>query len=1306
MKYKQLHAGFLLSTIRDLFPEDTALAGIWRQLSTFALDSDFPDPGTKQAEGAVLANLVGRGLPTLPSVDVEEGISLALKWAERVPDDKSGTIKFRRIKNDAELGPLIRRAFYIIDPRLDARTPHLPGLDGVEGFPGSQLEHDLAYSSLPKVYGAFVCQLLEPQRAFSGIVPDGLFATQRVDYFLSILDGSPKTAGVIIELDGAQHVQQQTLDRKRDAAAKTFGIDTARIPATALGDISKSPIQPITDYLSSPQAEILRDNYERSPLTASAQGKRALQLALASFAVARIQRVLAEAMRSGVLKANQQEWNIAVIERDVPCARLAIDDFLRTVASLGELKGDVSRVPTVKLRTYTTPEFKACRLGQGAEAEQYGSGVKPFKADLLIDVSTLQRRGFTCPTDEFLKRVRTSSTAIIRSVHQVDSQRQVLCAPSIVYPIPADRTPPALLYFLRNLFRKSGFRDGQMDILRRTLRLESAIALLPTGAGKSLVYQLSALLQPGITLIVDPLRSLMRDQHQNLLTAGIDNTAFISSDLSSSERQATEKQLKEARLQFVYISPERLQIPAFRSTLRTMSAGHFSYCVVDEAHCVSEWGHDFRTAYLRLGENIRTNCKGGSSPLPLIALTGTASFDVLADVQRELDLGADVAIIAPSKYKRDELSFELREADSGYVLSRKAVADRKSDLLINLLRTLPKDFGEKQAVEQYMAGNDTIPNSGIIFCPHVKGYFGVKDVEETVKQAFPQLKHLVGHFAGSSARQSAQTNYEQIQTDFKIDRLRLLVATKAFGMGIDKPNIRFTIHFSMPPSIESFYQEAGRAGRDRNPAHCYLIYHPLDRQLMLSFHQNSFKGIEKETQVLYEILDKINSPATTNLARLTLLIRSTQSDAISLNLWPNQDPTRLYANQSFGLSYGYIDLKTLAITPGRALPSSDEVLHHISSTLEREVPKGTPVATHLLNMAPPIMGIERALESMAPKTRRSIEIPFVSAAVDKIVELLKKTAPQFTHESVLAAYGFTDSPDKFFENLAYRSGDRSYQVPASLRSEIEPLYAEIRTEDETFKAVYRLLVVGCIDDYIVDYNSKTVTITFEKREQSYYLQSLQSYLSRYQSREDLAKLLKQLDSGDGSTYLRKCLASLLNFVYDKIASKRLQAILTMENAIKIGLAGGDFEDYVNTYFDSRYTPELRESVLEYNSELVWEYFDRVNGDPDSLNHLRGACERLLGENPNNGALLTMLAYARFLIPHFDVSSAIEALRKGLEDLSTRQKWDRSTRLKYLVRFTEECVKHDSRLIDHLGAMILADHTEWLKSLRREARGGR
>ena len=291
---------------------------------------------------------------------------------------------------------------------------------------------------------------------------------------------------------------------------------------------------------------------------------------------------------------------------------------------------------------------------------------------------------------------------------------------------------------------------------------ESVIGLLPTGGGKSLAYQLAAMLQPGICLVIDPIKSLMKDQHDNLKKNQIDACNFINSSLKTRVQKTKEtSKLKNGEVLISFVSPERLQMKEFRDTLKEMKENeiYFSYCVIDEAHCVSEWGHDFRTSYLSLGKNAFEFCKTkNKETIPLFGLTATASFDVLSDVQRELSgnnerykLKED-SIIRFDTVNREELNFEiidvfadLRDTDSEWRLKEK-LGTQKQSKLINLLNSFPFDIQNKY--------------SGIIFCPHRGRYFGVTDryrnddlrkavYDGIQRAAIPNLR--MGSFMGSDS---------------------------------------------------------------------------------------------------------------------------------------------------------------------------------------------------------------------------------------------------------------------------------------------------------------------------------------------------------------------------------------------------------------------------------------------------------------------------------------------------------------------------------------------------------------------------
>ena len=375
----------------------------------------------------------------------------------------------------------------------------------------------------------------------------------------------------------------------------------------------------------------------------------------------------------------------------------------------------------------------------------------------------------------------------------------------------------ALRLFLRHLYRKREFREGQGEALLNVLKRIDTIVLLPTGGGKSIIYQLAGLLMPGVTLVVDPLIALMEDQVEGLETYGIDRAvAIFRADRATQERKINLMEL--GQFHFVFLSPERLQSPRFREALHGLASRYpINLAVIDEAHCVSEWGHDFRPAYLSLANSLRTlSSSSDTIPPTLLAMTGTASRAVLRDMinDLEIDRNNSDALIRPDSFDRKEIKFRIIRTRPAY-----AAAKLRAEL-----RRLPSDWGMPSAEYYKPRGRKT--NSGIVFVPTVQGKTGIDEISEEVNRAMPAAT-AVTVYSGKPPRSVEGSDWDRIKRQnarrFKRDEAPVLVSTKAYGMGIDKPNIRYTIHFGVPSSLEQYYQEAGRAGRDRKSAYSTLI---------------------------------------------------------------------------------------------------------------------------------------------------------------------------------------------------------------------------------------------------------------------------------------------------------------------------------------------------------------------------------------------------------------------------------------------------------------------------------------------------
>ncbi len=334
------------------------------------------------------------------------------------------------------------------------------------------------------------------------------------------------------------------------------------------------------------------------------------------------------------------------------------------------------------------------------------------------------------------------------------------------------------LTLLKVLFGHDGFREGQEPLADALLSGRDVLGVMPTGAGKSVCYQLPAMLMRGVTVVVSPLISLMKDQVAALVHSGVP-AAYINSSQSFPEQQEVIEQVRIGACKIVYVAPERLMAPEF---LRLAKEIELPLVAVDEAHCVSQWGQDFRPSYLQIADFIEALPKR-----PVVgAFTATATDQVKADIEKLLLLKDPLRVT--TGFDRPNLFFEV-------------VHTKQKDAW--LLDFLTKHPGQ----------------SGIVYCSTRKA---VEDVCGRLRaQGVPAARYHAG-LEDEERRQS--------QEDFEYDRVRVMVATNAFGMGIDKSNVSFVVHYNMPKNVESYYQEAGRAGRDGQPAHCALLFSPKDVQ--------------------------------------------------------------------------------------------------------------------------------------------------------------------------------------------------------------------------------------------------------------------------------------------------------------------------------------------------------------------------------------------------------------------------------------------------------------------------------------------
>jgi len=662
-------------------------------------------------------------------------------------------------------------------------------------------------------------------------------------------------------------------------------------------------------------------------------------------------------------------------------------------------------------------------------------------------------------------------------------------------PIESEGKDESLRHLLNYIFRKPDFRPNQMDIISKALRREKVIGLLPTGAGKSLCYQYAAMLQPGVALIVDPLRSLMLDQEQNLRSMGITRSLAVmrmdEAPPGMSDKQYVGRmyrQMASGRAIFTFISPERLQMPDFNDSVQEVGGMNVSYFVIDEAHCVSEWGHDFRPAYLNVGRRSSVFGENGNLPT-LIALTGTASKNVLVDIKRELDVLRNDALVQPRSFDRQELEYEVRSVP---VRKRKDVMQY---MAVKAMRELGWNGDVKSAP------------SGIVFTNFVKPKtIGILDVRSILSEVIDVPMDI---FSGKSPyypsdEKAWSREKVEAQERFKRDESRIMVCTHSFGMGIDKPNIRFTFHIMLPRSLEEFYQQAGRAGRDRRSSKCLVLFADENSKLSESIMATedldftSFKEkVERESGAKW-----LQEDAVRNTYFLVNTFKGEQEEMRAIEFFVDR-----YLN-----------------------PSKDS---------------------------------------------ESIDWGFYEPLLD------------------------TDRND-----------------------------LELKKE----RILFRLLMVGGIDEYFKDFSHKKFIVNYHQRPVAEYYRTLFAYLGKFLTPGEMENYRSRLQKWEVKRAILDCAQILTHFIYERLVKRRRRAIGQMLQVARVGTRSKEeFRRQLLAYLEeSEFTP-LVAAVAATDDIKVWISVIEKVADQTDLEKLVGACRRELEENPSHPGLLLLAGLGTLLL---------------------------------------------------------------------------
>ncbi len=1371
MQYK---AGYFLNSIFDLFLNQSGKEKVEKivfQLCHFDLETN--DELKHQqvnyiSEIKLVNNLISRGAPTKPSTFIEDLFASTFNITKRELSSQNHIS--HPFLNDT-LTEHLYRSIHIIDPRIN-KANQFVDIGEKWKQKGTGFKIDFLYSLVPEYLGPAYIQLIEENRDFSSLIKSsgldedneiirnfGTILNQKNDFVLEMPYIHNQTKGITIDIDDtpSETKYKFEVDQLKKALchqiswSEPFDIDTHKLAE------SNVVLRPVMNFTYNEYFDTITKNY-RTPVYNSSEGLNALQYALSPIAVARIQKTVIEYLLSGKLNLNAEVWKIGAIERDVPCAYLAFQDLWQHFENLFALEGKNLKLPEIKLSIYCTDEFKNSKLnllytGEINPIEKFD---KSEEFDLLLDISVLQRNGIINPFYE----TKAKNKAIIKSVKSIHADREIYTDKSISYldlfSLNTDvkiktNAINAYKYFLRNIFRKDDFLAGQLELINKSSQHKNCLGILPSGGGKSIAYQFATLLQPGISIVINPNSSLTTDQLFALQKLGIDCLVNLNPIIKNEETLKRELyKLENSEYLIAFISPEFLRRKEVRETLFTMekNALFFSHFIVDEAHCLSEWGHDFRLNYHKLGELKEQFLKNNNKQnITTMALSATVSTSCQVDILAELQIDADNIVEISEQYSN--LNFNIINATTNQIKPEMSIGQIRQ--LIGARKQVHFSFLIKEIFRESKEKNKK--NSTLIYCPTSYGNTGVSDnygdgLTDKLKTIFEDLR--IGSFWGMPDEFADKVLLKDIllsaknQTKFLNNEIDILVATPSFGIGINKQDIRNLIYFSPPDSIESFIQQTQCAGRDRNEAICSVLIDnqefdipensPLfgytdvlkttfDKYLGYEKIIKKFKGQEKELAVIQELLSGTKADKTTYLDIIHDIIEDAFLIDTDLQLHPANKPVRLYV-KSQEKTFGYVDLSNFITNIDESNFEQETSRNLLNFTAEeiRKRCKNSDSCPQILSSEIykiEIEGIESILNKLKTGAFDELSIPFSNNSLSSIAEILQKElSSSFTKNKVKELYSSSLSKSDFIEKINLI---KSIDIQSSLVETIVPLYNSVRLKAESLMAIYRLSKLGFIDDYIVDEIGQQFIIKIRKKANEAHLLKLHSIFESFLLPEKASEMKLETDKITGN-YIRKAIEGYIQFCYQFIVKERFNSI---ENLNNIFLQAIEYKDNITdfnrkiqelfaNYFKAKYTSSFfgiipasnnqKEGIQDFS--LIESHLIKLGPLKENWIQLKKSNELISKIMPNNPIPFLLDAYTNLVSGEKDeqaIDIAFDQIARGFIKIRKMDNYQPDKYQSNIQSFLDLLYQHRPDLKETYESVLwLRLHYIWLKDFNKKS----